>query len=574
MKFFETSPSAVSESLPRKEILKKLQYLMFIRVLFLTFFLGLTIVFQFWGIRSFFVPSLILIYLLCGITFFLTIIYAFLFSRVQHLEVFCHAQIGVDVLTTTALIYVTGGISSAFSFIYFLPIIAAAILLYRRGAFLTASLSSILYGTFIDFEYFGYIQPIYSPLTGPLKFGGSYVLYILAINITAFYLVAYLSSYLSEKEKTTGRELIQKEIDYDDLATLNTNIVQSMYSGLITTDLNFKIIFLNKAGEKILAVPMNKILGHSIEEYFPTLQLSKNASLDSNGLTSRGEHSYTRPTGEQVYLGFSISPLCNARGNEIGKIIIFQDLTIMKHLEESIRRSERLAAVGQLAAGIAHEIRTPLTAITGSVEMLTHTSNLADDEQRLMEIVLRESDRLNSLITNFLCFARPDRIRPEPMDLREVIEEVLELVQRMPEFPDNIQIAKHLKADGKIFADIQQIKQVLWNLYVNALQAMPDGGRLVTTVRQTRSLERIEGVAIEVKDTGIGIDSQNLQRIFDPFFTTRDTGIGLGLSVVHRIVENHGGNITVQSQKGMGTTFTIILPRGRAPGETKTDGKS
>ncbi len=572
MIFFESIHNTGANP-PREEMVKKLQYLMFFRVLFLSFFLGLTIVFQVLGIRSFFVPSLIPIYLLCGITFFITIIYAILLHRIEHFQVFCHAQIGVDVLLTTALIYVTGGISSAFSFIYFLPIFSAAIFLYRRGAYMTASLSSILYGAIIDFEYFRYIQPIHSSLVGPLEYGRGYVFYMLAINITAFYLVAYLSSYLSEKEKTTGRELIRKEIDYKDLATLNTNIVQSMHSGLITTDTQHRVVFLNKAGGKILGISMGEILGHRIEEYFSSIQFSPGSSANLNGLSSRWEHSYTRPTGEQVYLGFTISNLFNANGDEIGKIINFQDLTIMKQMEESVKRSECLAAVGQLAAGMAHEIRNPLAAMTGSIEMLTRNSNFAGDEKRLMEIILRESDRLNSLITNFLCFARPDRVRPEPLDLRRVIEEVLELMQKTPEFTGHIQITKELEADGKIYADPQQIKQVLWNLYANAIQAMPDGGRLVTSLKPTSILGGIEGVAIEVTDTGVGIDTQNLQRIFDPFFTTRDSGIGLGLSVVHRIVENHGGRITVQSQNRMGTTFTIILPMRPGPGDTRANGK-
>jgi len=568
MGFFESTQNTKAGS-SRENMVKKLQHLMFFRVVFLSFFLGITIVFQFLGIKSFIVPSLIPIYLLCGTTFFITIIYAILLHRISHLQAFCHAQIGVDVLLTTALIYATGGISSAFSFIYFLPIFTAAILLYRWGAYMTASLSSILYGAIIDFEYFGYIQPIHSSLVGPLEYGRGYVFYMLSVNITAFYLVAYLSSYLSEKEKTTGRELIRKEIDYKDLATLNTNIVQSMHSGLITIDTERRIVFLNKAGEKILGISMDKTLGHRIEEFFPSIQCSPDANTGSNGLSSRLEYAYTRHTGEQVYLGFSISNLFNANGDEIGNIIIFQDLTILKQMEESVKRSERMAAAGQLAAGMAHEIRNPLAAITGSIEMLARQSALTASERRLMDIVCQESDRLNSLITNFLCFARPDRVDPEQMDLCKVIEEVLELVQKMPEFTDNIQIIKHLSADGKIYADSQQIKQVLWNLYVNAIQAMPDGGRLITSLKPASVLGGIKGVAIEVKDTGMGIDTRNLHRIFDPFFTTRDSGFGLGLSVVHSIVENHGGRITVQGTKGMGTTFTIILPVGRASGETR-----
>lgn len=543
------------------ELIYQLQRMMFLRALVVTFFLGITILFQFKSIKSLFVPSLIPFYQFTGAVYFLTLLYSVALQRVRNLLHFAHLQIGLDVVLVTILIYLTGGIASAFSFVYFLPIIAAAIMEYRKGALFTASFSSIMYGAAIDLEYFGYIRPIYSEISGTLYYGRGYVFYLLLINIGAFYIVAYLSSYLAEKEKHITRKLRRKEEDYNELATLHKNIVESISSGILTTDLDGRINFANRAAETILKIPAEELSRIELNQILDRLDNFR--KFPRKRKVKRLEGEYKRTDGKTIYLGMSISDLNNNQGKKIGQIVIFQNLTELKEMERAIKRSERLAAIGQLAAGIAHEIRNPLAAVSGSIQLLSKALKLDGAEKHLMQIVVRESSRLDSLISNFLSFARPDRIVPGKFELKTLVEEIVEVLKNDNKLPENIDI--RIKADGttEIIADQQQIRQVIWNLFINAIQAMPEGGRIFVEIEPASMNMDGDALTLKISDTGTGIDSKDIDQIFNPFFTTKSTGSGLGLSVVHRIVENHGGHITVSSKKGKGTTFTIYLPKGR-----------
>ena len=291
---------------------------------------------------------------------------------------------------------------------------------------------------------------------------------------------------------------------------------------------------------------------------------------------ARFEVHFTRSDGKALQLGFSSSLLKDGAGNEIGKILVFQDLTPLKEMEEYVRRMDRLAAIGRLAAGIAHEVRNPLASISGSVQVLKKSLQLNDSDKRLMDIVLSESNNLNQLISNFIQFARPDRQKKELICLKSLVDETLQLFQNSPECRDTIEINYEVGEDIQLEADPRQFKQVLWNLLINATQAMGnDGGEITIRAgyRETGGSPFIPShhsnasrplssrqVEIIVQDTGCGIDENEQDKIFDPFYTTKEHGTGLGLSIVYRIIEEHGGSISVKSTKAQGTCFTICLP--------------
>jgi signal transduction histidine kinase len=287
----------------------------------------------------------------------------------------------------------------------------------------------------------------------------------------------------------------------------------------------------------------------------------------------RYETTFVDKTGKTLFLGFSISPLRDNNDQVIGKTFIFQDITTFKEMEEQVKRSDRMATIGEFAAGIAHEIRNPLTSLSGSIQVLKEELRLKGANRHLMDIILRESERLNNLITDFLLFAQPSRINKEKLDIAQLIDETLQLFENSPGDNRAIEITKELEGGIFLLGDPHQLKQLFWNLFINAAQIMPHGGELrvnLETVNGAEISNRLKRAKksmaplakISVSDTGDGIKPEEKEKIFEPFFTTKEGGTGLGLAIVHRIVENHEGFISVKSQRNKGTTFDIFLPMG------------
>jgi two-component system sensor histidine kinase PilS (NtrC family) len=287
----------------------------------------------------------------------------------------------------------------------------------------------------------------------------------------------------------------------------------------------------------------------------------------------RYETLFTHPEGRKIYLGFSISPLTGPDGSLMGHTLIFQDITKFKEMEEEMVRYDKMAAIGQLAAGMAHEIRNPLASLCGSIQMLRSELVLDPANDRLMHIILRESERLNSLITDFLLFAQPPKINKSVTNIKHIIEETIDLFLNSPDYHDGIQIQGPGNCeDLQVMMDPDQMKQVLWNLFINAAQAMTAGGSLNIELEKRANgllLHSPPGpgseapktwVKVSISDSGNGIPPHEKEKIFEPFYTTKDQGTGLGLSIVHKIVENHRGTITVESEVGKGSTFVIFLP--------------
>jgi two-component system sensor histidine kinase PilS (NtrC family) len=557
---------------PHPKMLANVKALMLGRIIILTLLLTITLAFQISENKLFFVPMTNTFYYFIGLFYLVTIAYALFLKKVKDLYRFAFLQIIIDQFFITALIYFTGGKESFFPITYTFTIIASSTIFYKRGALFSASLSSFLYGLLLLLQLYRWINP----LGQPYIYEASQIFYSLIIYMATFYIVAFLSSAISEELRKNRRELVQKQVDYNQLEAFNRNIIQSLDSGLLTIDLNGNINFLNRTAEKILNQSRESLKDTSIYRLFPkigeVLEQVKRKIPEPSPDYQRYETLLTEDDARKVYLGFSISPLTDPEGSLIGHTLIFQDITQFKEMEEQMKRVDRMAAVGLLAAGMAHEIRNPLASLSGSVQMLKTELNLDDHQQRLMEITLREAERLNALITDFLLYAQPPQTHKILTPLRNVIEETIDLFMRSPSFHDGIRI---LRPNGqeKIRASIDpdQMKQVLWNLLINAAQSMSNGGRIQvqlgrgkapadTSLSLLPQLKAKEWVKISITDSGNGMNLEEKEKIFEPFFTTKENGTGLGLSIVHKIIENHKGMIKVDSEVGRGSTFSIFLP--------------
>ena len=394
--------------------------------------------------------------------------------------------------------------------------------------------------------------------------------------MAAFYIVAFLSGAISEELKKKKKELIQKQVDYNQLEAFNQNIIQSLDSGLLTIDLSGNINFMNRTAERILSRDGESLKDTSIDGLFPKItevvEQLKTKIPESFSDYQRYETLLTNHDRRKIYLGFSISPLTDPEGSLIGHTLIFQDITKFKEMEEQMKRVDKMAAVGALAAGMAHEIRNPLASLSGSIQMLKSELTLDDSQQHLMEITLRESERLNALITDFLLFAQPPQSHKILYPIGRVLEETLDLLIRSPSFRDGIQVLRPTRQEEiRIRIDPDQMKQVFWNLFINAAQSMSDGGKIQVHLSKGHApggtnlilppqVREKAWVRISITDSGNGIAPKEKEKIFEPFFTTKESGTGLGLSIVHKIIENHEGLIKVDSELGRGSTFTVFLP--------------
>jgi two-component system sensor histidine kinase PilS (NtrC family) len=554
----------------RDSLFSRIQWLMLFRAVLVTLFLGATVIFQLRESPFFRYVSPYPFYLLIGFTYALTLLYALLLRRIQKLKIFAYVQILGDVFFITLLIYVTGGIASIFFWLYFFSIFSAGTILYRRGGLWIASASSILYGTLLDLEYYGVLLPPGSRELYSLGYQSTYVLYLITVNIIAFYLVAILSSYLAEQVRRKEEELKKRIIDYRQLERLYKHIVQNVVSGLITVDGQGRITSFNRMAEEITGYKFEEVYQEEIDSLFPGLSSWSRSVGGHRGEGGdrlrflRWETRFARKDGAHLILGFSISPLKDSGDRGMGNILIFQDLSRLREMEEQVKRSDRLAAIGKMAAGIAHEIRNPLASISGSIEILKEELGNSTQNQALMGIVLREVHRLNSLIADFLLFARPISPGKERIHLNRLIEEILQMLGHSSDFNVLIRMETQFEDDLYVQGDPNQVRQVFWNLLINAAQAMPEGGVLKVRLRKGFPRAPLPGGRsygeVSIIDSGIGIGEEEIGKVFDPFFTTKEKGTGLGLSIVHSIVESYGGKITVQSQKGQGSVFSVFIP--------------
>ena len=498
------------------------------------------------------------LYVAAGATYALTLLYIalafFIPSRTLNLAI----QTGGDLLVETLLVYFTGGLDSPFSFLYLVSVITASMLLYRRGGLLAASAASILYGVLVDLMYYGILPLPEQSMFLPIAWTSSRVYFNMAANFSGFYATALLTSYLSEQLQRTSKELDANRQNLAELRALNQNVVESIPSGLITLTSSGIASFINPAGANILRAEPMSFLGRHISElgFFTNEQWNAAREELATGSVVRQEVESTGADGSTRSIGFAVSPLSTLDGKFSGYTVIFQDLTDVKKLEAEVRLKDRMAAVGELSAGIAHEIRNPLAAIAGSVQVLKKSESLTPQEQRLMSIVLKESERLNKSISDFLRFVRPQEKRTVEFDVAASLSETLDLLSNSAELDARHEIRREIVPPSFLLAgDADQIRQVFWNLARNAVAAMPKGG--VLTVR---TIVDDGSYHIVFLDSGRGMSQADLQRLFQPFRTNFPSGTGLGMAISYRIVQAHGGKIDVVSREGEGTSITVTLP--------------
>ena len=543
-------PSPLFETKEEFFLKRRLLTLMAGRLLFSTLLMGTTVFYQLREIEQVAHPSKNFVFWLIGSIYFVTLIYSLIFPRIRFFRKFLSVQLGGDLLIFSLLILATGCQDSLFLFSYLFVIIGAAIFLGRRDTLLFAAhsfiyFSIIMVGNFLQFFY--HLPFIKLPFSIELL----QLFYILLIYGTSFFVVALLSSFLVEQLRYSEEIIEQQRVDMDNLEALQRDIVMSLNSGLITTDLDGSIRFFNPRATELTQLSWPHDLSSSILNIFTDIDITKLETIPR-----RCELSFSRhDEKEHIILGLSISFLKDRQNNMNGLLFLFQDLTQLKEIQEVALRNEKLAAIGELAAGLAHEIRNPLSSLSGSIQMLRSDLDLSGEEQTLMDISLKEVDRLNKLLSDFLLFARPSELIKEFCDVGDLLYETLFLFKQDNRYR---MISVEVKVSDKcpIEVDKKQFQQVLWNLLVNAAQSMKiEGGKIFLggtfDGHQTK---------ICVADEGPGIPSEIQQQIFDPFFSTKARGTGLGLSVVQRVISEHKGKIKIrQNSKGM-NCFELFFP--------------
>jgi two-component system sensor histidine kinase PilS (NtrC family) len=510
-------------------------------------------------------------FFLIGLTYALSALYLAALRFVDARPWIIDAQLGIDAAVVSAFIHVTGGITSHFSSLYLLPIMAAATTRARRGAVQVAVLSAILYLALVSAQYVDVGDWAGRWQSGSIELPTlGFAQYTVGINLFGFFAVALLSGSLAEGLRSAGARLEHASLAMADLRAFNQHVIDSLLSGLVTTDAAGRVLTFNRAAEAITGLDARDAIGHDVGEL---LQLP--ASFTASFAALRGTRSVRLDTrfrtgdGRDIELGIVAAILALPDGGT-GYLLTFQDTTDVRRLEREAQMRQRLAAVGEMAAGIAHEIRNPLASMSGSIQVLREELTLSPDQSRLMDIVLRESERLNDTIRSFLAYARPQRFELAPLDVGRVVEDAARLLRNSPEVREGHVVEVDVPAEPIWFsADENQIRQIVWNLATNGLRAMTDGGRL-------RLSARLEGappdgqVVLAVDDHGRGIPADQIDQVFQPFRSSFDRGTGLGLAIVHRIVTDYGGAVQVSSTVGRGTSVRVRLPlapvqRGPAP---------
>jgi two-component system, NtrC family, sensor histidine kinase PilS len=561
---------------------RRLQWFMLARVVVASFFLSMAAIAQIRHGDSLLRTELLWIYALAVSVYLLSLVYVLLLPALNDLKPFVYVQITFDLLCIAVLLLATGGIDSMFAFIFSIEIIAASILLYWIGGLSAAALASLLYSAVIVLQRAGILVSPAAPQTLLLDYSGAPLYFPIIINTSSFFLVALLASFLADQNRRSRQKVAQQLVDINNLEALNENIIQSITGGLITLDLQRRVVGFNRAAADITGLSPERVRGRAFELVFPNLDLGLHQFYEkARTAPLRIECPCTLSNGTERFLGFSISILRDSRAAPIGIIISFQDLTGVKDLQASLQRMDRLAAMGRLAADFAHEVRNPLASISGSVQVLRQDLRLSPEDEHLMDIIVRESTNLSQLIADFARFARPESKERGKIPVKQETDEVLEMFKNSPEYNCSVSIVGNVDPNVYIDANAQQFRQLLWNLLLNAAQATPDSGRIEIACRTRETgftcpanIERLYGtsaadwVELQVRDTGTGIPRAVIDRIFDPFYTTKERGFGLGLSIVQNIVREHNGLIMAESTPGEGTVFYCYFIRAEAPENT------
>ena len=497
----------------------------------------------------------------------LTIVYFFVLRLSKNYVWQIRIQFLLDALLITWLVWQTGGLTSPYITLYIVIIAVSSVFLSASETLLSAAICVFLFTLLSVLTAASIVNSIGAPVET------SKAIQIIAFHIVAFLVVGLLASRLSDR-RASGEQLKETAKTLADLRVLHERIIESIRSGLITTDLEGTIYTFNQTAAEITGCKADEMRGKSIYALFGNIKLPIADSLDATATGEkppRFDTDIITPEGFAVRVGYAISPLFSEAGGKTGLIMTFQDLTEIRSMEENVRRKDRLAAVGRVAAGLAHEIRNPLGAMRGAIQVLQSQTPPESSQASLMEIILRESDRLNKIITNFLTYARPRVANFLETDVEESIEDTFTLLRHSPDVKENHQFKFDLPDKPVLIsADSTQLKQIFWNLARNAIQAMDEGGTLTVKLEELSN----ERIRIVFTDTGRGMPASQVEQLFEPFSTSTTGGTGLGLSIVYQIVRDHHGTINVRSLENQGTTITVELPvesnNKSLSGETET----
>ncbi len=533
-----------SHSAPRR----LLSWYLAVRLTVVCLFLGGTILYQLqqgsWASS----PAARYLTYLTLFAVFQTIFSGFVLKQIKRYRGFINAQISWDLLFVVSILYLTGGVESLYSFLFILVIIASSVFCPRPQLLVVASAASILYGSLLDLQYYGYL-PVLPGHSISKDLQHTDVFYAVFLHLGAFFLTALLSGALAERLRRSEEAREKREIDYEELARLNQSMLTNINSGLMVINAAGRIRSFNSAASKITGYSLEEVYNRPIEAILPEF-----GPFDSESMVDieRGETNYFKNEKEILTLGYSASRVVDNNNESLGLLIAFQNLTEYKALEDQLKRADRLAAVGRLASGLAHEIRNPLASISGSVQLLLEDEKVNEEDRHLMNIVIKEADRLSVLLSDFLDFARPSAVQLELIDIASLVDELIALVNASGQFQDVV-IEKNYSGPISMNIDPQKMYQVLWDLLINAGEAARPEGKIRIDINAAQG-------EIVIEDTGAGIADEDLDRLFEPFYTTKDKGTGLGLANVYANVEAHQGRIYVEPGSLGGARFIIELP--------------
>jgi two-component system sensor histidine kinase PilS (NtrC family) len=508
-------------------------------------------------------PTYIAVAAIIIVTYLGTIGLALWLRRAAQLDLLVPIQILGDAFLATSLVLMTGGIESIFTFLFFFTIFTGATLRGRQGALFTATIAALSYLVIfvIQFSSFGSVPTLFFAdvnASQQLPFDN------VVVHVAAFYAVGFGAGYLAERIGQVGSELERRQLDIRQLRALNDNIVRSLSAGLVTLDLDGRVSFFNPAAAELTGIPEEAARFQPLATLIPELaSLLAEATRDATLPDGRVEGRLTRPNGDDLVVGLSVALLRDPRGLPNGYVLTFQDLTALKSMELEVQRRDHLAAIGKLSAAIAHEIRNPLASISGCVELLAKRNPEGAEERQLTDIVVREVDRLNGLVEEFLEYARPIQVSRRRFSLTELVAEVVQMATLDARVSEGVVIESMNQASGELLldSDPQRIRQVLVNLVRNGCQAMERGGRLrITTSRIAFGSGGSPYVVVQVDDTGPGLTEEVRQNLFEPFFTTKQSGTGLGLATSNRNVSELGGVLLADNAPGGGARFVLMMP--------------
>ncbi len=532
---------------------RQLQWMLFLRVIFLTILLGITLVFQS-AEKSIIIPPLQYSAAFIIAVYIYTIGSAFLLRFIKRYSSFAYAQILGDVLLISLLVFFSGGSQSVFIILYFFPIIAGSFVLFRMGGLAPAAASTIAFSVILLLEYQGHYPAFlenfwYRPLTDIRA-----ALNVFTIHGLSFFVIAILSAMLSEKVRRAEKALLTTTLKYDQLSVLYKKIFDDIPSGIITVINQKNIISLNRATEKITGFSPDDIVAKDISRVFPELKLNEDMNF-------RSEVEITRKDREKIPIGYSFAKLNMPGTEDHYEVITLQDLSRVKLMQKQVRQAEKMAVIGEMAASIAHELRSPLSAISVAAEVLDTSGDIQSRNQGLMNIITRECARLQGTITDFLSFSKPMVPEKEFVHLQPLVREIIAMLQHTRDWPQNCRETITMPEKIDCWGDPQQIHKLLLNILQNSCQAIKDTeGEITVSAREVEDETEEARTIMEISDNGRGIPELIIDRIFEPFFTTNENGTGLGLSIAKQIVDAHGGGITVTSEETKGTTVQIWLP--------------